>query len=235
VRAVTTSVFVSLALQDVCLSPPAQAQSTVAIVGDAPLTLCVWAKDVADPDGLGAFGVGFYYDANLVTVQSIAPQSSWLTSTGRLVFGATNGVCPGSVIDLNLPDGPAEAVGSCSTPQSISAGYGPQGMGLIGKAVVQPNGIPGLATLAFVPNTFLVSVVPADSGQNIVANVYGMNVRVAACADYNGDQTVRISDILYIVQKYGTDDGPADLDVSGIVLIPDIVISVLEYGRDCPT
>lgn len=239
-QAVTTTIFVSLAAQDVCVSPPTQVLSTVAIVGDAaPITLCVWVKDVTDPQGVGAFNVGFTYDGNLVTVQPITPLSSWLGSTGRLVFGATNGVCPDSEIDPNLPGGPPYAVASCSTTNYLP--YGPQGMGLIAKAVVQPNSIPGLATLAFPPEltflndtgSFVGGVV--TSPQPIPATVNGMNVRIAACADYNGDGLVLVADILYIVGVYGTDDGPADLDVNGIVLSPDIGISVMEYGRDCPT
>jgi hypothetical protein len=53
------------------------------------------------------------------------------------------------------------------------------------------------------------------------------------CADHTGDGEVRISDIIYAVQRYGTNDPEADMDNNGIVLIPDIVMVVRQYGTSC--
>jgi hypothetical protein len=143
------------------------------------------------------------------------------------------------VIDPNLPNGPYSAAVACSTINQPPP-YGPQGLGLLGKVVISAGLQPGLTTLAFPVATFLddtgyVQGTTVFSPELIPATVNGVNYRVAACADYNGDHMVRVPDIIHIVQKYGTHDVPSDLDVSGTVLVPDITIAVQEYGRDCPT
>jgi hypothetical protein len=233
--AAPNSIVASLAVPDtqnpgqtICQSPPVTVSSVVRIVGGAPATLCVWAKDVNhQPQGVGAFDVGVGYNASLATLKSLEPQTVWLGSTGRTV------ICS----DVFMVAGLAKV--GCSTNNDPPP-YGPQGTGLIGKFTVSPLTTPGLTVLNLANESRLINtgdlqgstVIPPEVIPGSVSNV---NYRVAACADYNGDNTVRIPDIIQIVQHYGGNDAAFDLDVNGIVLIPDITIGVLEYGLNCPT
>ena len=218
--------------QTTCPSPPVAVTTIVAIESGGPMTLCVWAKDVDDPEGVGAFELGFTYNSTVVTVLSVNPQRVWLGSTGRSAF------CSGITIDPNPETGAGVASTGCGTI-NVPPPYGPQGTGLIGKVMVQPGAVHGLTTLNFAAESFLVDT-GRVSGTTVIDparipnSVISVNFRTSACADYNGDGTVRIPDILKIVQKYGTNDPVYDLDRNGIVLVPDIIIGVLQYGQTCP-
>jgi hypothetical protein len=54
------------------------------------------------------------------------------------------------------------------------------------------------------------------------------------CADIDGDDLVRISDVLYVIDRYFTSDLTADLDGDGLVNITDILIALAQYGIVCP-
>jgi hypothetical protein len=59
-------------------------------------------------------------------------------------------------------------------------------------------------------------------------------VLIAPCADFDGDGTVRIADVLYIIQRYRTGDLTADLDGDGLVRISDVLVAIAQYRLDCP-
>jgi hypothetical protein len=229
--------------QTICPSPPVVVTSVFGMLGGAPVTLCVWAMNVDDPEGVGGFELGVTYNSTLVTVESFFPQTVWLASTGRSVF------CAGVSIDPNAEPGVGFANTACNTinmppPYGPGCSYTgcpqpPQSTGLIGKVTVRPSQ-PGLTTLNFASRSFLVDTGKVNgatviSPARIPNSVTNVNFRSAACADYTGDNAVRIPDIMKIVQKYGTNDPLYDLDVNGIVLVPDITIGVQQYGQTCPT
>jgi len=61
----------------------------------------------------------------------------------------------------------------------------------------------------------------------------GMTAGSSSCADFNGDGTVMVDDILYVVKSYHTDDLTADLDGDGDVRVSDILVAVAEYHTNC--
>ena len=238
-----TKIISSLAASDgSCASPPSMVTSFVGMQSQAPVTFCVWGKDVDDPEGVGAFELGFTYDSTLVTVQSVQPQTVWLGSTGRV---------PGC---SGVTTYPGFATVGCSTfgmPPFLSPfGVGctktgcpqpPVTTGLIGKVTVQPGSSPGLTTLDFASGSFLVDT-GRDTGSTLINparipnSVTSVYFRVARCADFSPvDGRVRGPDISYVVNRFGSNDALADLDENGTIRGPDITIAVLEYGRDCPT
>jgi hypothetical protein len=78
---------------------------------------------------------------------------------------------------------------------------------------------------------------PPAEPQAIPATVFSLAVNVAPCADFppgGGDGTVRVSDILYIVQRYRTTDLTADMTADGQILVADILIGVKEFFQNCP-
>jgi hypothetical protein len=55
-----------------------------------------------------------------------------------------------------------------------------------------------------------------------------------SCPDFDGDGTVRVSDIRYVVNSYFSEaDWVADLDGTGKVLVSDILIVVNKYFTNC--
>jgi hypothetical protein len=233
--AAPNSIVASLAVPDpqnpgqtVCQSPPTTAVLVVGVMGGAPATLCVWAKDVNhQPQGVGAFDVGVTYNSGLADIDVLDGQTTWLSSTGRTAFCS------------DLLNFPGIIKRGCSTNQDPPP-YGPQGTGLIAKFVVQPLTTPGLTSLNLSNESRLIDTGDLQGStvidpEVIPGSVSNVNYRVAACADYNGDNSVRIPDIVQIVQHYGSTSAPHDLDVNGLVLAPDITIGVFEYGLNCPT
>jgi hypothetical protein len=227
-----TSIVVAMATSDPqnpCPSPPVQALTYVVSMQNAPpVELCVWAKNVKDPQGVGSFQLGFSYNSQMLTVNSITASTVWLGSTGRTALCSPV---------YNEPQYGLANVG-CSTI-NVPPPYGPQGTGYLGRFAIQPGMTTGLTPINLANETYLddtgyVQGTTVFPPQEISASVTGVNYRVARCADFTGDNKVRIPDISAIISKYGTVSPPHDLDDSGRVLSPDIVIGVLEYGRDCP-
>jgi len=231
--------------QTICPSPPVLVTSVFGMLGGAPVTLCVWAMNVDDPEGVGGFELGVTYNSTLVTVESFYPNTVWLASTGRSVF------CSGVDIDPNAEPGVGLANSACNTI-NMPPPYGPGctytgcpqppvTTGLIGKVTVQPGSVPGLTTLDFASGSFLVDT-GRDTGSTLINparipnSVTSVYFRVARCADFSPvDGRVRGPDISYVVNRFGSNDALADLDENGTIRGPDITIAVLEYGRDCPT
>lgn len=211
---------------------PVMESAVVLVVGGPPVAVYVWVKDVNDPTGASTFQVQFEYDGSYVYIPGLFAESVWLGSTGRSV------ACfPPPVIEENRgtlschtfsqppPYGPSCANGHCS--------------GLLARMFLQadPEAERGTSAITFTDGTFLWGTPPDpdDFWQAVIpVKLRPLQVVVAPCADFNGDGTVRSADILYVVNKYRTDDPDADLDGNGIVLSTDILIAVSQYRFDCP-
>lgn len=202
---------------------PTPISSLVLMAGGEPLDLYVWVKDLVYSGGASAFQVKFSYSGDLVNVTYIYPDIVWLGSTGRSV------ACLGSGIDNEL----GVAYVACNTLQ-IPPPYGAQGTGLLAQITVAPMEEVALTALDFTEDTWLVDTPPnPDDIQQIPVKSPSLTVQLANCADFDGGG-VRVSDILYIVERYFGSDLTADLNKNGDVTVVDILIGVQEYFQDCP-
>lgn len=193
-----------------------------------PTTACihVWAKNVDNTTGASAFQVGFTYPDNALTVSAVQPKVTWLGSTGRSVACASPFYGPGEAkVSCNTllappPYGPNCANGHCT--------------GELATIALESKDTVGIYTVDFSQEAYLVDTPPnPDNLAPIPATIRSFRVAVAPCADFNGDGTVRVADILYVVSKYFTNDTLADLNASGIVIVDDILIAIGEYFIAC--
>lgn len=222
--------------QTQCVMPGWPATTVVALPG-MQVQLCVWAKDVDDQQGLGAFEVGFTYNSDLVFVNGLNGDPYWLASTGR---GVT---CNPSTIQPDYLPGVGRATVGCFTAFAPPP-FGPQGSGLLAKVLITAGQEYGITDLSFADWSFLWDTGKVNGGEYtypelIPASVISARMRTTHCADFWTSPTnppngaVRMSDVTVIVNRYGTSDPEADLDHSGLVLSPDITIGVYQYGWDC--
>jgi hypothetical protein len=196
--------------------------------------LYVWAKHIDNATGASAFEVKVTYNASLVHVDNIGYSQNWLASTGRSVF------CGQPTITEDLGTGAGEAVVSCNTLLAPPP-YGPNCPshcnGQIAFLAFESRGTGvGTTTLNFSQSVVLDTPPAGGTAIAIPATVRSVNISVAKCADYTGsggapDGTIRVNDILYVVNKYFTPD--ADLDGDGMTRVSDILIAVQEYFADC--
>jgi len=196
--------------------------------GDTDATtacLHIWAKNVNNSTGASAFEVGVGYPTNGLIVSYVEPKTAWLGSTQRSVACPSPTYSPGLIlVSCNTltappPYGPSCSNGHCS--------------GELATIAVESQSTVGIYTINLSQGTHLVDTVTTQPPPAIPATVRSVNVVVAPCADFTGDGTVRVGDILYVVSKYATSDPAADLNGSGSVRVDDILIAIAEYHVDC--
>jgi hypothetical protein len=191
----------------------------------------VWAKNVNNTTGAAAFQVKVTYNSNIVHVLTIAHITPWLASTGRSV------AC--SQPTVTEVGGAGEALASCNTllpPPPYGPNCPSHCSGQIGLLAFESKDQIGSTTLNFSESKLVDTPPDPDDAATIPATVRSVNVTVAKCADFTGnggvpDGTVRIVDILYVVQRYFTPD--ADLDGDGTTRVADILIAVQQYFKTC--
>jgi hypothetical protein len=193
--------------------------------------LYVWAKNVDNLTGASAFEVKVTYNSNLISVRTIAHVTSWLASTGRSV----NCVQP----TITEEAGQGEAIVSCNTLLPPPP-YGPncpnKCNGLIGILAFDSKDQMGSTQLNFSQSKLVDTPPDPDDAIAIPATVRSVNVTVAKCADFTGpsgvpDGTIRVVDILHVVQNYFTPNG--DLNGDGNTLVADILLAVNQYFTNC--
>jgi len=229
-----TEIFASLSSTSATYTPSVillkggqYAGNTPCSPGDTdPTTAClhIWAKNVDDSTGASAFQVKVAFQGIILSTAS--PKITWLGSTNR------------SVACLVPVYSPGEVVVSCNTLQAPPP-YGPSCSnghcsGELATIALESQSTVGIYTINLSQGTYLVSTPPdPNNPPAIPATVRSTNIIVAPCADFNGDGTIRVNDILYVVGKYSTDDALADLNANGTVRVDDILIAVGEYAIDC--
>ena len=199
------------------------------VVGSEARTFYVRAKDVHDPTGVAGFELTFVYDNDVVSVQFLDPDSTWLNSTGRSVL------CSASTIRAITgdPDGLWEALVGCGTLGA--EGLGPQGSGLLGSITLKPALVPG--STALTNRSSLVDT--TEFSAEIPVTVRSSNVTVAYCGDLNGDGAVTVSDIGIMIANFGRAEGgpdwnpDADLNGDGVITVSDIGLVVVQFGTLC--
>ena len=208
--------------------------STVLMVGGPTKYYYVWAKNVDNSTGASAFKVHVNYNSHIAALTTLLPQTGWLASTGRSVS------CQQTTINPNPQTGAGEGFVSCNTFLPPPP-YGPkcpnQCNGWLGTIAISPMTTVGF-TVFDLSLSQLVDTPPNPENQiEIPATVSSLAVNVAPCADFPvpvKDGTVRVSDILYIVQRYRSTDMTADMNADGQILVADILIAVREFFQNCP-
>lgn len=200
----------------------------------APMDLYVWATDVDDPQGVGGYNVEFEYVSWLLSVNSLAADSTWLASTGRSVW------CTDPIIDPGSGIGHGDL--SCNT-FSPPPPFGPQGRGLLATLTVQAGSVPARTTLDFEDGTFLVNTGLASNPPVppavIPATVPSVTIIIARCADYDGNGMVTLNDIFAVAYQFGMRstypdwDPIYDMDENGVITLDDIFITAFQFGRRC--
>ncbi len=229
---------------------------------DPPVTLYVWAVDVAHNPGVGAFQLQFEYDASVISVGAllVAPDPNWLESTGRQIFQCAPSI-PDRVV-VNPLTGIGQGKVGCTTlppPPPV----GPQGTGLLASFTLTPLPVlpPVTTRLNFAipcgPNdlctnrTYLVStqLLPDGNLQLLPVAVPNFPVSYLSCADVGpdhgdgtyGDGMIDVpNDILQFILRYlMTSNDPGwqpryDLDGNGSIDVPnDILSAILQYLNEC--
>lgn len=221
-------------------SPIAESSIVLPLDATEPTEIYVWAKGVDDPTGAAAFELDFEFDSSMVSMTSLSGEMGWLGSTGR------SGGCPSEIgpRDANPHLEPGEAFVNCFTfmpPPPYGPGCSsnpPRCDGLLATVAVQaaPEAVTGTIVLDFVEGTVIVGT-PPDPGDIwdsvIPTTLHPVSLLLAPCADFDGDGTIRISDVLYVILNYRSSDPDADLDGNGMVLITDVLIVIAEYRLDC--
>jgi hypothetical protein len=208
---------------------------------DDPTTYYVWAQDVDDPQGLGAYQVEFNYISWLLSVTSLTvppSQSNWLYSSNR------SGPCMPMPpeIEEDLETGYGHGTGGCST-LGPPPPYGPQGSGLLATFSISP-GITKKAHPIDFAETFLIDPGHVQGGgvyvepQIIPSQKLPFVVYMTQCADFTGfggnpDGIVSVNDILFVGTKFGQTGPTWDMDGNNQVTVPDILIAAREFGRQC--
>jgi hypothetical protein len=195
----------------------------------------VWAKNVDNTTGASAFQVKTTYNSTLVQVDTIAHSVNWLASTGRSI------TCVQPEIEEDIGTGAGSALVSCNSllapPPFGPACNNNHCNGFIAMLAFESEGMGLGSTILNFSQSYLVDTPPdPDDAVAIPATVRSVNVTVAKCADFMGsggnpDGTIRVNDILYVVQRYFTPNG--DLDGDNDTDVSDILIAVKEYFVDC--
>lgn len=147
----------------------------ITLANGAPFTVYVWARNVHEPTGVSAFEVDMAYDNDLIAVTDVAPQSAWLSSTGRTAVCTPDVIGPVPNSDLWHADT------SCSTllpPPPL----GPQGSGLIATITIQPGPTTGVVDLDLqdMNQTFLLNTSVMNL-QKIPTSITSAQVRIDPC------------------------------------------------------
>jgi hypothetical protein len=184
---------------------------------------------------LGAFQFTLSFNSSVLAYQSIQV-GPFLGSTSRTVLCMTPTVQTSSVgyscITLGgSPPGP-DGSGVLATVRFLASANGVSTLHLSGVIVSDISGAPKQPVVTqdgvvYIGPTPTATATPTATPTGLVG------ATSTACADLNGDGTVRSGDISIGVRSYGTSDPLADLDGNGIVLVPDILVVVRQYGHDC--
>ena len=228
-RASHTEILVS----DLYTSPH-KVTSTVLMIGGPTKYFYVWAKNVDNSTGASAFEIHINYNSQIAALTTLLRRTEWLGSTGRSV------TCLDATINPNFPTGNGEGYVSCNTALPPPP-YGPkcpnQCSGWIGTIAISPTSTIGFSNFNFSLSKLVDTVGPPTEPQSIPVTISSLAVNVAPCADFPpgaGDGTVRVSDILYIVNRYQSADLTADMNADGRILVADILIAVKEFFENCP-
>ena len=65
-----------------------------------------------------------------------------------------------------------------------------------------------------------------DEGGNTIADVCPID-----CPDTNGDGYVNVSDLLIVIDQWGSSNSPADVNEDGIVDVSDLLIVIGNWGE----
>lgn len=197
-----------------------------------PTTAClwVWAKKVGvGPNSASAFEVNFTFNATLIHVHTFLDFTTWLASTGRSI------TCNDQELFQNPTTGEGWGTASCNSLLPPPP-YGATGNGILAQIAVESRSPALGSTILNLTGSALVNT-PADPNNQaaIPLVVRSVNIVVAKCADFspppNGDDTIRVNDILYVVGKYFTPDG--DLNGDLMTRVDDILIAVQQYFVNC--
>ena len=74
-----------------------------------------------------------------------------------------------------------------------------------------------------------VTVTPSDGDLDGASITKEVSIS-SSCPDINGDGNVDVSDLLTIIDQWGSSDSTADLNFDGIVDVTDLLIVVGNWG-----
>ncbi len=211
-----------------------QSSSGVGIVGGKTLSVLVKVDNISNSSGLAAFTFKIGYNTNLVSIPDT--NNDYIADPGTVTVGPFLGSsgrqvrCGYGYISIDSNDYTKRYLTfTCVTLGSTPTA--PKGSGILATVNFKTGN-----TVSDVPLS-LVTAQLADNtaSANLISNTTSdVTATVAKCADVVGnDHQVLIEDILYIVDKYFTNDPAADLNGDGKVLVDDIVIAVAEYYQTC--
>jgi hypothetical protein len=154
-----------------------------------------------------------------------------------------NGLVVGDLDD----DGDVDLLVSAFDPYSFDREHGEQGIVIIRNDTVDSS-IVSLTNLGYIfaggvseslidlgdvdGDGYLDIVAVTESGSGADQIEYWMNVtQTTSCdGDFDGNGSVTVSDLLYLIAAWGDQDGEADLDQNGIVNIADLLILIANWG-----
>ena len=230
------------------LTSPSPMTSFMLLANDpTPRTFYIYARNVDDPEGLGAFEVNVNYVSWLVAVNAIAHDSTWLGSTGRTV------ACNPPTIEPNVETGAGHATIVCNTigapPPFGPPNGGTAASGLLGTITIKAGAVPAITQLILDPNrTILVDTGRIQGGELISPAVIPTTKRslqlvMTDCGDVypkpNRDGFVTISDVFAIAGRFGmTSTHPNwnptyDLNDDGSVSLADVFAVAAQFGLHC--
>ena len=221
----------------VSTTTPSAVTNVTTMPGSGPITLNVWASNVHDAQGIGAFEVVLRYNPAFMQMGSILESTDWLDNTGRTPS------CLAPVIEP-VPGDPVlwRAKAVCFTITNPPP-YGPLGSGKIAQFSILPGTTYGVTQLTNL--TVLTDpgqVIPPNQvidPQVIPAAEISANVRTARCGDFNNDNAISGLDFFQLLGKFGTTmGGPGwnaiyDLDVNNAVSGTDFFIELGAFGSSC--
>lgn len=170
------------------------------------VTADIWANDISDAWGLGAFSVSVTLPPQLHYVK-LVPEWAWLTGTGRTLAN-----CDGF-----HADGSSTWYVSCATtgnPGDSGHPLGRKGSGLIATLTLQVGQDMGTSVVT------IDGELANTTGADIAATKKNLSVRVLACPDANLDGKVDSGDLGQIAKNmsdHGEDSGAtlaADINAS---------------------
>ena len=206
----------------------------VGIVGGETIPVQVSMSNLTDPNRLAAFTFKIIYKPSLSSLADT--NGDGIAETGTVTSGSFLG-SSGKQVSCSSPY--IDPVKNNTSKKQLSFSCV-----TLGNTPAAPTGSGTLALVNFkTGNTLGSSILTlnstelADDTENanlIPHTAVSIPIQIAKCADFDGDRKVRGSDILYVVNKYYTNDTLADLDGNGSVRGADILLAVSEFQRICP-
>ena len=167
-------------------------------------TIYIWANEVTDSWGLGAFEVAITLPPDVQYVK-MTPKYTWLESTGR------NAWCDGP-----FQSGNTWRVSCLTTGNLEDSRYpiGVKGSGIIAKVVLHPSQVAQLNTISLTGSRLLNNL-----GSTILSTIRNINIRVVECPDANADGRVNSIDVLSVAKNFG--DRGRDSDATLLAAVND--------------